>query len=111
MWTVRWHWPAATARCPSGPSVSRGRLGYPYGDNKTYDAANFGIFKQSWYMPRNKCDRCRGQTSNQWNNGAALDSNLSAHISCLHQSQNAYGSPRVVTAVPCRGLVDRAGGL
>ncbi|MCC8251518.1 hypothetical protein [Saccharothrix luteola] len=64
---------------------------YPYGDNKRDDAANFGIFKQNWYMLRSKCDRFRGQTTSQWNNGAALNSNLSADISCLHQSQNAYG--------------------
>lgn len=64
---------------------------YPYGDNKRDDAANFGIFKQNWYMLRSKCDRFRGQSTSQWNNGAALNSNLSADISCLHQSQNAYG--------------------
>lgn len=42
-------------------------------------------------MLRSRCDRFRGQTTSQWNNGAALDSNLSADISCLHQGRNAYG--------------------
>ncbi|RDI23127.1 hypothetical protein [Lentzea flaviverrucosa] len=71
--------------------TERMNTNYPYGDNKRDDAANFGIFKQNWYMLRSKCDRFRGQTTSQWNNGAALNSTLSADISCLHQSQNAYG--------------------
>ncbi|PSL52467.1 cellulose or protein binding domain-containing protein [Saccharothrix carnea] len=64
---------------------------YAYGDNKTYDAANFGIFKQNWLMLRSKCSRFSGQSVSQWNNGAVLNSNLSADISCLHQSQSGYG--------------------
>lgn len=71
--------------------TDRMNTNYPYGDNKRDDAANFGIFKQNWYMLRSKCDRFRGQSTSQWNNGAALNSNLTADISCLHQSQNAYG--------------------
>ncbi|MFF3441820.1 hypothetical protein, partial [Streptosporangium sp. NPDC002721] len=64
---------------------------YAYGDNKSYDAANFGIFKQNWLMLRTACSRFKGQGSSSWNNGAALNSNLSADISCLHQSQSHYG--------------------
>src|ERR1039458_10334375 len=30
---------------------------YPYGDGKSGDAANFGIFKQNWYMLRTSCSR------------------------------------------------------
>lgn len=67
---------------------------YPYGDNKSGDAANFGIFKQNWLMLRTACDRFRGQSTSQWNNGAALNSNLSADVSCLRQSQNYYGIDR-----------------
>ncbi|MFW6725010.1 carbohydrate-binding domain-containing protein [Streptomyces sp. MAR4 CNY-716] len=65
---------------------------YAYGDNKTYDAANFGIFKQNWLMLRSACDRFRGQGSSSWNNGAALNSNLSADVQCLNQSQSHYGT-------------------
>jgi hypothetical protein len=71
--------------------------GCPYcanGDNKAGDAANFGIFKQNWFMLRAACDQFRGQSTSQWNNGAALNSNLSADVSCLHQSQNHYGIDR-----------------
>jgi hypothetical protein len=64
---------------------------YAYGDYKTYDAANFGIFKQNWGMLRVSCSQFRGQSQNQWNNGAALNSNLGQDISCLHQSQSYYG--------------------
>lgn len=64
---------------------------YAYGDNKTGDAANFGIFKQNWMMLRAACSQFSGQSASQWNNGAALNSNLSSDVNCLHQSQNHYG--------------------
>jgi hypothetical protein len=64
---------------------------YAYGDNKTSDSANFGIFKQNWGMMRNVCSQFKGQTAAQWNNGAALNSNLSQDVSCLNQSQSYYG--------------------
>ncbi len=67
---------------------------YPYGDNKTGDSANFGIFKQNWLMPHSACGQFRNQSTSQWNNGAALNNNLSADVSCLHQSQNHYGINR-----------------
>jgi hypothetical protein len=65
--------------------------GYPYGDNKTGDAANFGIFKQNWMMLRAACSYFSGQSASQYNNGAALNGNLGEDVSCLHQSQNHYG--------------------
>jgi hypothetical protein len=67
---------------------------YAYGDNKSYDAANFGIFKQNWGMLRVACSRFKGQSESSWNNGAALNSSLSADITCLHQSQSYYGVDR-----------------
>ncbi|KIQ61562.1 hypothetical protein TR51_19630 [Kitasatospora griseola] len=64
---------------------------YAYGDNKSGDAANFGIFKQNWMMLRAGCSQFSGQSQSQYNNGAALNSNLSQDVSCLHQSQSHYG--------------------
>jgi hypothetical protein len=64
---------------------------YAYGDNKRDDASNFGVFKQNWYMLRNACSQFRGQSTANWNNGSALNSNLSADVSCLNQSQSFYG--------------------
>ncbi|MFI1522361.1 carbohydrate-binding domain-containing protein [Kitasatospora cineracea] len=64
---------------------------YPYGDNKSGDAANFGIFKQNWMMLRAGCAQFAGQSESQYNNGAALNSNLAQDVNCLHQSQNHYG--------------------
>lgn len=63
---------------------------YGYGDYKSGDAANFGIFKQNWQMLRTACSQFSGQTAGQWNNGAVLNSHLSADVACLHQSQNHY---------------------
>lgn len=70
------------------------RTNYAYGDNKTGDAANFGVFKQNWLMLRTACSRFRGQSTSQWNNGAALNSDLSADVSCVNQSQSYYGIDR-----------------
>lgn len=64
---------------------------YPYGDGKTGDAANFGIFKQNWYMLRTSCGQFEGQTASQYNDGSALNSNLSQDVSCISQGQSHYG--------------------
>ena len=64
---------------------------YTYGDGKTGDAANFGIFKQNWYMFRTSCSYFSGQTASQYNNGAVLNSNLGEDVSCINQSQSHYG--------------------
>jgi len=64
---------------------------YAYGDNKTYDAANFGIYKMNWLMIRTACSQFQGQSSSSYNNGAALNSNLSADVTCMNQSQSYYG--------------------
>jgi hypothetical protein len=44
------------------------------GDNKSGDAANFGVFKQNWGMLRVCGSRAgfQGQSTSQWNNGAKL---------------------------------------
>jgi hypothetical protein len=64
---------------------------YTYGDGKSGDSANFGIFKQNWYMLRTSCNRFSGQSASQYNNGAVLNSNLSTDVSCINQSQSHYG--------------------
>jgi hypothetical protein len=64
---------------------------YPYGDGKTGDSANFGIFKQNWMMLRAACGQFRGQSASQYNDGAVLNSNLSEDASCISQSQSHYG--------------------
>jgi hypothetical protein len=45
---------------------------YTYGDGKTEDAANFGIFKQNWGLLRECSAQFQGQSTADWNNGAAL---------------------------------------
>lgn len=47
---------------------------YPYGDAKTQDAANFGLFKQNWGQLRVCASRYGfvGQPEANWNNGAIL---------------------------------------
>jgi len=45
---------------------------YAYGDNKSGDSANFGIFKQNWGMLRECASRFRGQPNYDYNNGNVL---------------------------------------
>jgi len=42
------------------------------GDNKSGDAANFGIFKQNWGLLRECSNKFKGQNQSQYNNGAVL---------------------------------------
>jgi hypothetical protein len=65
---------------------------YPYGDGKTNDATNFGVFKQNWYMLRNACSSFSGRLPTQYNSGAILNASLSTDIACLNQSQRFYGT-------------------
>ncbi|KAL2856847.1 hypothetical protein BJX68DRAFT_263379 [Aspergillus pseudodeflectus] len=66
---------------------------YVYGDAKTYDAANFGLFKQNWGMLRVCATRygLAGQSEAQWNNGAVLNSNVYADVASRWDCQGYYG--------------------
>ncbi|KAF3046031.1 hypothetical protein E8E12_010494 [Didymella heteroderae] len=66
---------------------------YVYGDGKTQDAANFGIFKQNWGMLRACASRAgfKGQSQANWNNGAKLNSDLYADVASRWDCQNYYG--------------------
>ncbi|PVF96536.1 hypothetical protein CPB86DRAFT_816287 [Serendipita vermifera] len=65
--------------------------GYTYGDGKTYDSANFGVFKQNWGMLRKSVSRYKGKTANDYNTGSELNSNLCLDIQLRHESQNYFG--------------------
>ncbi|KAG8767669.1 hypothetical protein FRC12_006117 [Ceratobasidium sp. 428] len=67
---------------------------YTYGDGKTGDSFNAGIFKQNWYMLRSATNRYRGQSSSQYNNAAEMNSNLGLDISERHEAQNFYGETK-----------------
>lgn len=45
---------------------------YVYGDGKTLDSGNFGVFKQNWGMLRECASVFKGQSTADWNNGAML---------------------------------------
>ncbi|KAF8655506.1 hypothetical protein AX16_003035 [Volvariella volvacea WC 439] len=64
---------------------------YTYGDGKTYDSANFGVFKQNWGMLRQSTSRYRGKSQNDWNQGAELNSNLCLDIQLRKESQAYFG--------------------
>ncbi|KAG7291483.1 hypothetical protein NEMBOFW57_001502 [Staphylotrichum longicolle] len=67
--------------------------GYTYGDGKTQDAANFGLFKQNWGMLRACAYRYgfKGQSQSQWNNGAKLNWDVYADVASRWDCQEYYG--------------------
>ncbi|CEI91561.1 hypothetical protein RMCBS344292_05845 [Rhizopus microsporus] len=67
---------------------------YAYGDNKSGDAANFGIFKQNWFMLRTSTSQFKGQPASDSNNGAVLNKDLKADIKARHESQKFYGTDK-----------------
>jgi len=64
---------------------------YPGGQQKTGDAANFGIFKQNWLMIRSAWRPFAGLGPKDYLRGMALNNNLALDIQVLHASQNRYG--------------------
>ena len=71
---------------------------HPFGDGKTLDAANFGIFKQNWHfirksgaMPRVPTMRGGGLRVADWLRGSALNTNLALDVRVLHASQASLG--------------------
>ncbi|KAL4758101.1 uncharacterized protein BDW70DRAFT_152741 [Aspergillus foveolatus] len=69
---------------------------YVYGDAKTRDAANFGLFKQNWGLLRVCADRAGfvGQSEDEWNNGAKLNSDLYADVASRWDCQEYYGEQK-----------------
>ncbi|KAH6649058.1 hypothetical protein BKA67DRAFT_523023 [Truncatella angustata] len=64
---------------------------YTYGDGKTYDSANFGIMKQNWGMLRECSSQFKGDSVDNYNDGAVLNSNLGQDVTACHECQNYYG--------------------
>lgn len=64
---------------------------YVYGDGKTGDAANFGIFKQNWMMIRAAWQPFVTLGEKDYHRGAALNANLSLDMQVLHACQSKYG--------------------
>ncbi|EIE75864.1 hypothetical protein G6F46_000931 [Rhizopus delemar] len=67
---------------------------YPYGDNKSGDSANFGIFKQNWFMLRTSTSQFKGQPARNANNGAILNKKLRYDIKARQESQKFYGADK-----------------
>ncbi|KAH8694877.1 hypothetical protein BGW36DRAFT_428780 [Talaromyces proteolyticus] len=63
---------------------------YTYGDGKTGDATNFGIFKQNWYMLRTSASDFLGETVDQVADGAILNSNLEKDVKARHDGEDHY---------------------
>ncbi|KAL3476537.1 hypothetical protein BJX99DRAFT_227626 [Aspergillus californicus] len=64
---------------------------YIYGDGKTGDGTNFGIFKQNWFILRHSASEFLGQTVDQVDNGAILNSDLAKDIQARHDGEEHYG--------------------
>ncbi|QKX60968.1 uncharacterized protein TRUGW13939_08114 [Talaromyces rugulosus] len=64
---------------------------YTYGDGKTGDGTNFGIFKQNWYMLRTSASEFLGETVGQVDDGAILNSDLGKDVQARHDGEEHYG--------------------
>ncbi|KAJ5968349.1 hypothetical protein N7501_004597 [Penicillium viridicatum] len=64
---------------------------YTYGDGKSGDGTNFGVFKQNWYMLRNSASEFLGQTVAEVSNGAILNSDLKKDIQARHDGEKHFG--------------------
>ncbi|KAL4784914.1 hypothetical protein BJX76DRAFT_326025 [Aspergillus varians] len=64
---------------------------YTYGDGKTGDSTNFGIFKQNWMMLRTSTTQFGGLSEDDVDQGAILNSDLAADITARHESESYYG--------------------
>lgn len=64
---------------------------YPYGDGKTGDAANFGIFKQNWHMLRQAVPWFGWLGPADSDYGAALNGDLYYDVWALHAAQERWG--------------------
>ncbi|KXG51204.1 uncharacterized protein PGRI_067760 [Penicillium griseofulvum] len=64
---------------------------YTYGDGKTGDATNFGIFKQNWFILRHSASEFMGQSVGDVDNGAILNSDLGKDIKARHEGEEHYG--------------------
>ncbi|KAF7597386.1 hypothetical protein BBP40_006328 [Aspergillus hancockii] len=64
---------------------------YPYGDGKTGDATNFGIFKQNWMMLRTSASEFLGQKPEDVKHGDVLNTDLGKDIKARHDGEKKYG--------------------
>lgn len=64
---------------------------YAYGDKKTNDSTNFGLFKQNWYMIRTSISQYAAFGPAQSHAGAVLNTNRAWDVKVLHLSQAKYG--------------------
>ncbi|KAJ5441408.1 hypothetical protein N7491_003814 [Penicillium cf. griseofulvum] len=64
---------------------------YTYGDGKSGDATNFGIFKQNWFILRHSASEFLEQTVADVDNGAILNSDLGKDIQARHEGEEHYG--------------------
>ncbi|PKY04662.1 hypothetical protein P168DRAFT_326474 [Aspergillus campestris IBT 28561] len=64
---------------------------YKYGDGKSGDATNFGIFKQNWMMLRLSASEFKGMSAEEVDEGAVLNEDLGKDIQARHDSEEFYG--------------------
>ncbi|KAI8084128.1 uncharacterized protein B0P05DRAFT_467046, partial [Gilbertella persicaria] len=67
---------------------------YAYGDNKSFDSANFGIFKQNWFMLRTSTSQFKKYQTKDYNKGAVLNKKLAQDIKARQESQAFYGADK-----------------
>ncbi|GKZ98009.1 hypothetical protein AnigIFM59636_001833 [Aspergillus niger] len=79
---------------------------YTYGDGRSGDATNFGIFKQRWMMLRTSASEFLGETTEQVDDGVILNTDLDTVVKARHDSEEYYGLDKW-----CAGHRNGASGL
>ncbi|GAN11672.1 conserved hypothetical protein [Mucor ambiguus] len=64
---------------------------YVYGDGKSGDSANFGIFKQGWFILRSSVSEFKRYGPSDYNKGAVLNRHLAKDIKARQESQAHFG--------------------
>ncbi|CAG8887259.1 unnamed protein product [Penicillium egyptiacum] len=64
---------------------------YKYGDGKTGDGTNFGVFKQNWFILRHSAADFKGSTVDQVDDGVILNTDLAKDIKARHEGEAHYG--------------------
>lgn len=67
---------------------------YTYGDGKTGDSTNFGIFKQNWFMLRTSTTQFKKYPASKFKAGGILNKKLGQDIRARQQSQAFYGADK-----------------
>ncbi|KAJ9486230.1 hypothetical protein VN97_g7116 [Penicillium thymicola] len=64
---------------------------YKFGDGKSGDGTNYGVFKQNWFILRNSASEFQGLSVGDVKKGIVLNHDLAKDIKARHDGEEKYG--------------------